>query len=54
MNTGLALLAVFWLAGIVIYFAFTTERTRENVLLVIWILLLLPTFLYPIIRLFAP
>jgi hypothetical protein len=44
-------LAVLWLAGLVAYFSMTTPRQRENHLLVMWGLLLLPAVAYPIIRL---
>lgn len=46
------LLAVLWVFGLLAYFAFTTERQRENNLLVLWLLLLLPVFLAPLRLLF--
>lgn len=33
------ILAILWIAGLIAYFAFTTERQRENFLLVAWIAL---------------
>ena len=35
----MGLLGILWLAGIVGYFALTTERQRRNPLVVMWILL---------------
>jgi hypothetical protein len=46
--TGLALLAVIWVVGLVLYFHFTTERDRENYLLIMWGLLLLPCIIAPL------
>lgn len=42
LMTGLALLAILWIGGFAAYFHFTTERQRENYLLVTWITLLVP------------
>ena len=36
------ILALIWVGGLIAYFSFTTERQRENILLVTWILMLLP------------
>ena len=47
------LLAVLWVAGLLCYFSFTSERTRENNLVILWILLALPVFGYPLMRLFS-
>ena len=33
------LLAVVWGVGLILYFSLTTERQRENNLLVVWILM---------------
>jgi len=44
-------LAIVWLVGLVVYFVTTNERQRENNLLIMWGLLLLPAIGYPIIRL---
>ena len=41
-------LAIAWIGGLIVYFAFTTERQRENLLLVTWILMLLPVAYYSI------
>lgn len=48
------LLAVAWLVSLVLYFSLTTPRQRENHLVVMWCLLLLPAVVYPITRLLAP
>lgn len=42
------LLAVMWVAGLVAYFSLTTERQRENLLLVTWGLMLLPVAYYAV------
>lgn len=44
------LLIPAWIIGLVAYFHFTTERQREQVLLVTWGLMLLPV-IYGAIRL---
>ena len=51
---GVEVLAIAWIVGLVIYFSLTTERQRENNLLVMWVLLLLPVVCYPIMRLLFP
>lgn len=51
---GIAILSVVWVVGLVVYFTTTTERTRENVLVVIWILLLLTALIHPIRLLLSP
>lgn len=43
---GLALLTVVWIAAIAVYFRFTTERQRENYLLVAWIVLSIPVAIF--------
>jgi hypothetical protein len=35
-------LALAWVGALIIYFFLTTERQRENFLLVAWVLMLLP------------
>lgn len=35
----MAALAILWIGGLIAYFAFTTERQRENNLLVVWLVL---------------
>lgn len=40
------LLAALWIIGIIVYFSTTTERQRENHLLVMWGLLLVPAVFY--------
>lgn len=50
----LEILAVAWIVGLLLYFGLTSERTRENLLLVSWLLLLLPAIIYPVIRLLFP
>ena len=47
------LLAVLWVAGLILYFSLTSERTRENNLVILWILLALPVLGYPLMRLFS-
>ena len=42
--TGLAILSILWVGGFFAYFHFTTERQRENYLLVAWLVLLAPVF----------
>jgi len=42
------LLAVAWVLGLIAYFGFTTERQRENHLLIAWIFLLLPALYFGI------
>jgi hypothetical protein len=42
------LLAVLWVFGLLVYFSVTNERQRENHLLVMWLLLLLPAILVPL------
>ena len=44
--TGLGILVVLWIVGLVAYFHFTTERQRENVLLFAWIASLVPTAIF--------
>lgn len=39
-------LAIAWIVGLVAYFKLTTERQRENILLVTWGLMLLPVIYY--------
>lgn len=47
-------LAVIWVVGLIIYFTKTTERQRENHLLVMWGILLAPAFYYAFMLLFDP
>lgn len=49
--TGLGIAALLWIAGLAGYFYFTTERQRENFLLVAWIALLAPAVIWLIIGL---
>lgn len=44
--TGLALLTIIWVAGIAAYFWFTTDRQRENHLLIAWIACLIPALYF--------
>jgi hypothetical protein len=44
-----AALAVLWVLGIIVYFALTNERQRENNLVIMWGLLLLAVVISPII-----
>jgi DMSO reductase anchor subunit len=53
-NLIVEILAVLWVAGLVLYFRFTSERGREDNLLVLWILLSLPVAGYPITRWLFP
>lgn len=48
------LLAVLWVTGLILCFSFTSERMRENNLVILWILLALPVFGYPLMRLLFP
>ena len=57
MNTKLrstiremAALTLIWIVGLGLYFWKTNERQRENHLLVMWALLLVPVIGYPIMR----
>ena len=43
------ILALFWVAGLIAYFSMTTERQRENLLLVTWGLMLVPV-VYFVVR----
>lgn len=45
------LLAVLWVVGIIVYFSVTSERQRENHLVVMWALLLAPAIIFPVMRL---
>jgi hypothetical protein len=36
---AMELLAVVWVVGLILYFSLTTERQRQNNLLVVWILM---------------
>lgn len=47
----MAALTIIWILGFGLYFWKTDERQRENHLLVMWGLLLLPVIGYPIMRL---
>lgn len=49
-TTGVELFAVAWIVGTFAFFRWTSERTRENVLVVAWAILLLPV-LYAFLRL---
>jgi len=42
------LLAIVWIVGLVAYFMLTNERQRENNLLIMWGLLVLSIFIYPL------
>lgn len=44
----MAILAVAWIFGLILYFFLTTERQRENFLLVTWVLMLLPVGYYAV------
>ena len=48
------ILAALWILGLVVYFSVTDERQRENHLVVMWGLLLLPVIVYPLTQLFGP
>lgn len=49
--TGLGIAALLWIAGLAGYFYFTTERQRENLLLLAWIILLAPAVVWLVIGL---
>ena len=51
MASTIGLLAISWVVALIIYFALTDERQRENNLVVMWLLLLAPVVGYPIMRL---
>lgn len=42
------LLALLWIGGLILYFKFTTQRQRENYLLVAWAVLLSPIAFYAV------
>lgn len=42
------LLIPAWICGLIVYFAFTTERQRENLLLITWAIMLLPAVYYAV------
>ena len=42
----MALLAVIWIVGLVAYFGLTTERQRENYLVIAWIAMLSPVLYF--------
>ena len=50
---SMEILIVAWLVGLGLYFWKTTPRQRENHIIVVWVLLLLPAIYYPIMRLFG-
>lgn len=50
----MAALTLIWIVGLGLYFWKTSERQRENYLLVMWVLLLLPVVGYPVLRLIGP
>ena len=47
--TGLAIVAVLWITGLIAYFGLTTERQRENYLLTAWIAMLAPAIVFLLI-----
>ena len=47
-TANVELLIPLWLTGLVAYFSLTTERQRENLLLITWGLMLLPVVYYAI------
>lgn len=49
----MGILALLWGLGLLAYFAYTNERQRENVLLIMWGLMLLPTAYYGVKLLFG-
>ena len=46
-------LAILWVVGLIAYFMLTSQRQRENLLLITWGLMLLPV-LYYAVRLLLP
>lgn len=49
MLAGMELLALAWAAGLFFFFVKTSERGRENALLIAWLLLALP-ITFPFLR----
>lgn len=51
---GLALLAILWIVGLIVYFTKTTEAQRQGHLVIVWGLMLVPSVIGLLRLLFSP